>query len=74
MDKFGAISKVIVILLIALILCSCAMLLIDSAFNGTVGDWFVAHFIKYMLGKVMDALICIVVRVSIGNCNNFFIN
>ena len=44
MDKFGAISKVIVILLIALILCSCAMLLIDSAFNGTVGDWFVAHF------------------------------
>lgn len=47
MDKFGAISKVIVILLIALILCSCAMMLIDSAFNGTVGDWFVEHFIKY---------------------------
>ena len=47
MDKFGAISKVIVIILIALILCSCVMLLIDSAFNGTVGDWFVEHFIRY---------------------------
>ena len=47
MDKFGAISKVIVIILIALILCSCVMVLIDSAFNGTVGDWFVDHFIRY---------------------------
>ena len=47
MDKFGAISKVIVIILIALILCSCAMLFVDSAFNGTVGDWFVEHFIRF---------------------------
>ena len=47
MDKFGAISKVIVIILIALILCSCAMLFVDSAFNGTVGDWFEDHFIRF---------------------------
>ena len=46
-DRFGAVSKVIVIILIALIICSCVMLLFDSAFNGAVGDWFVANFIRY---------------------------
>ena len=46
-DRFGAVSKVIVIILIALIVCSCVMLLFDSAFNGAVGDWFVANFIRY---------------------------
>ena len=47
MDRFGVISKVIVIILIALILCSCVMLLFDSGFNGAVGDWFVDNFIQY---------------------------
>ena len=46
-DRFGAVSKVIVIILITLIICSCVMLLFDSAFNGAVGDWFVANFIRY---------------------------
>ena len=46
-DRFGAISKVIVIILIAMIICGCVMIFIDSALNGTVGDWFVANFIRY---------------------------
>lgn len=43
-DKFGTISKVIVIILIVLFVCAAAIFVFDSAFNGTVGDWFKAKF------------------------------
>lgn len=44
-DKFGTISKIIVILLAALLTCCGIMFFFDVEFNGTVGDWFKGHFI-----------------------------
>lgn len=45
-DRFGAVSKVIVIILCALVLCSIAMFIFDSEFNGAVADWFVEQFVS----------------------------
>lgn len=45
-DKFGMISKIIVILLAVLIFCSGLMFLFDSNLNGIVGDWFKRNFIQ----------------------------
>ena len=46
-DRFGAISKIIVIVMIAIVISGSFMLLFDSGFNGAVGDWIVANFIRY---------------------------
>ena len=46
-DKFGTVSKIIVILLAVLILCSGMMFLFDSNLNGIVGDWFKGNFIQF---------------------------
>lgn len=46
-DRFGAISKIIVIVMIAIVVSGSFMLLFDSGFNGAVGDWIVANFIRY---------------------------
>ncbi len=45
-DRFGTISKIIVILLAAVLLCCGIMLVVDSEFNGTVGDWVKGNFIS----------------------------
>lgn len=45
-DKFGTISKIIVMLLAALLICGGIMFVFDSRFNGTVGDWFKDNFIE----------------------------
>lgn len=46
-DRFGAVSKIIVIVMISIVVSGSFMLLFDSGFNGAVGDWFVDHFIIY---------------------------
>jgi len=50
-DKFGTVCKVIVILLVALLMCSGVMFIFDSGFNGAVGDWFKNSFIQIHSGK-----------------------
>ena len=45
-DKFGTISKIIVILLAVLLVCFGIILIFDKGFNGTVGDWFKGSFIE----------------------------
>lgn len=45
-DKFGTISKIIVILLAILLVCFGIILIFDKGFNGTVGDWFKGSFIE----------------------------
>ncbi len=45
-DRFGTISKIIVILLAVVLLCCGIMLVVDSEFNGTVGDWVKGNFIS----------------------------
>ena len=45
-DKFGQISKIVVILLAALLVCVSVILFVDAGFNGTVGDWFKDNFIR----------------------------
>lgn len=44
-DRFGTVSKIVVMLLAALLLCYGIMFLFDSEFNGLVGDWFKGEFI-----------------------------
>lgn len=44
-DKFGTISKVIVVFLTVLLCGSGIMFAVDSGFNGTVGDWIKNNFI-----------------------------
>ncbi len=46
-DRFGTISKVIVILLAALLICCGILFVVDAGFNGTVGDWFKDNFIRF---------------------------
>lgn len=45
-DKFGTISKIIVILLAVLLVCFGIILLFDKGFDGSVGDWFKDSFIE----------------------------
>ena len=45
-DKFGTISKIIVIFLTPLLFCSGALFIFDSGLNGAVGDWFKDNFIQ----------------------------
>lgn len=44
-DRFGTVSKIIVMLLVAFLICCGIMFVVDSEFNGTVGDWFKDRFI-----------------------------
>ncbi len=46
-DRFGTISKIIVILLSALLVCCGILFVVDAGFNGTVGDWFKDNFIRF---------------------------
>lgn len=46
-DKFGEVSKIIVILLSVLLVCYSVIVVFDSGFNGTVGDWFKNNFIDF---------------------------
>lgn len=53
-DKFGTISKIIVIVLAALLVCGGVMFTFDKGFNGAVGDWFKDNFID-MYTLTLDA-------------------
>lgn len=44
-DKFGSISKIIVIILVSLLICFGVIVILDKAFDGAVGDWFKESFI-----------------------------
>lgn len=46
-DKFGTISKVIVILLLSILAGYSAIVIMDKLFNRSVGDWFMAEFIEF---------------------------
>lgn len=46
-DRFGTICKIIVILLAALLICCGVLFAVDKGFNGVVGDWFKANFIRF---------------------------
>ena len=46
-DKFGTVSKILIIVLVCLTLCLSILYFIDSKFNGVVGDWFVDNYIQY---------------------------
>lgn len=46
-DKFGTISKIIVIVLAVLLISLGIIFIFDKGFNGTVGDWFKDSFIKF---------------------------
>lgn len=46
-DKFGTISKILIIIIICLAICFLMIYLIDSRFNGLIGDWFVENYIHY---------------------------
>ncbi len=48
-DRFGTISKIIVILLATSLICCSVIFVVDSGFNGAVGDWFKGKFIKFYL-------------------------
>lgn len=45
-DKFGSISKIIVIVLTSLLICFGVIVILDKSFNGAVGDWFQKSFIE----------------------------
>ena len=44
-DKFGTICKVVVIVMLTAFVGSGIMFIVDSGFNGMVGDWFVEQFV-----------------------------
>lgn len=48
-DKFGTVSKIIVILLAVLLISFGIIFLFDKGFNGTVGDWFKDTFIEFRM-------------------------
>lgn len=47
-DKFGTVSKILIVVLVCLILCFSILYFIDARFNGVVGDWFVDNYIQYI--------------------------
>ena len=46
-DKLGIACKIFAVILVAIFLGCGVLFLMDSGFNGVVGDWFEEHFILY---------------------------
>lgn len=53
-DKFGTLCKIIVIVMLAVFVGSGIMFIVDSGFNGMVGDWFVDKFVTHQEWRDSD--------------------